>query len=64
MAEVRKFVSGLQNSKIVAVADIEELEAMCKAQRSQIELLGKFKEKCQGDFQQAISTLSKQIASL
>ena len=29
MSEVRKFVLGLENSKIVAEADIEELKALC-----------------------------------
>jgi hypothetical protein len=47
--EMRKFVEGLKNSKIVAEADLDDLKSLRTMQRNQIAILGKFKEKCQGD---------------
>lgn len=62
--EVDKFLDALRSNAIVNEADIENLKSSRTLQYAQIELLGKFKELCQGSIQEVIAKMSKQIEVL
>lgn len=59
MKEVRKFMQALQNSKIVAQADLDGLKDLRSTQLKMVQGLGKFKGVLDGNFQLVIDDLNK-----
>ena len=57
-------MEGLQNSKIVAQADLDGLRIIQANQLQMVQGLGKFKGVLDGDFNLVIDNLNKQITAL
>ena len=57
--EVRKFVEGLKNFKIVQEADMADLKTRRANILNEIEALGKFKDVYKGDFEEVVAKMSK-----